>query len=196
MTDRTPHKSPGRVGDRGCLDSARRSPSRPPSSAVALAELFGGETGDPTATLAPTPVARRWGQFLPVPPRIPAVHPFRAAVEAGDLEQLIATLAEDVRFYSPVVFKPYAGRDSVGAILRAVFRVFEDFRYEREIGVADDPHHALVFRARVGEREVHGCDFLRTRSDGLVDELTVMVRPLSGALALAEAMRAQLEAPA
>jgi hypothetical protein len=125
-----------------------------------------------------------------------AVHAFRAAVEAGDVDRLIATLADDVTFCSPVVFKPYSGRDSVGAILRAVFRVFEDFRYEREIGGEQDPHHALVFRARVGDREVQGCDFLHTRSDGLVDELTVMVRPLSGALALAEAMRAQLEAAA
>ena len=124
------------------------------------------------------------------------MHPFRAAVEAGDVDRLIATLAEDVTFYSPVVFKPYTGRDSVGAILRAVFRVFDDFRYEREIGAAADRDHALVFRARVGDREVQGCDFLHTREDGMVDELTVMVRPLSGALALAEAMRAQLEAAA
>ena len=31
-------------------------------------------------------------------------------------------------------------------------------------------------------------------ADGLIDDLTVMVRPLSGAHALADAMRAQLEA--
>jgi SnoaL-like domain len=121
-----------------------------------------------------------------------AVHPFRAAVEAADVERTIALLADDVVFLSPVVFRPYKGRDAVAVILRAVFQVFEDFRYEAEIGSPDEPDHALLFRARVGQREVHGCDFLHTGDDGLIGQLTVMVRPLSGALALAEAMQAKL----
>jgi hypothetical protein len=70
--------------------------------------------------------------------------------------------------------------------------VFEDFRYEREIGTEDASDHALVFRTRVGDRELHGCDFLHTGPDGLIDELTVMVRPRSAMLALAEAMQAEV----
>lgn len=122
------------------------------------------------------------------------MHPFRSAVEAQDIEAAIALLAEDVVFRSPVVFKPYHGREAVGLLLNAVSRVFEDFRYEREIGAPDAPDHALVFNARIGDRELEGCDFLHTNEDGLIDDLCVMVRPLSGALALAEAMKAQLEA--
>ncbi len=97
-------------------------------------------------------------------------------------------------FRSPVVFKPYHGRDAVAALLAAVSRVFEDFRYEREIGAPDASDHALVFNALIGDRELEGCDFLHTNEDGLIDDFGVMVRPLSGALALAEAMKAQLEA--
>ncbi len=122
------------------------------------------------------------------------MHPFRAAVEAENIAAAIATLSDDVVFRSPIVFKPYAGRDAVGVLLSAVSRVFEDFRYEREIGAPDAADHALVFRARVGDKEVEGCDFLHLNANGEVDELVVMVRPLSGALALAEAMRAQLAA--
>lgn len=122
------------------------------------------------------------------------MHPFRAAVESRDHDRVVALLAEDVVFRSPVVFRPYHGRDTLAAILAAVMRVFEDFHYEREIGAEDEPDHALVFRARVGDRELEGCDFLHTNDDGLIDELCVMVRPLSGALALAEAMKAELEA--
>jgi hypothetical protein len=121
------------------------------------------------------------------------MHPFRAAVEAQDLEGALALLAEDVVFRSPVVFKPYHGREAVALLLAAVSRVFEDFRYEREIGAPQSRDHALVFRARVGERELDGCDFLHTNEHGLIDDLCVMVRPLSGALALAEAMKAELE---
>jgi hypothetical protein len=50
----------------------------------------------------------------------------------------------------------------------------------------------LVFRARVGDRELQGCDFLHIGHDGLIDELTVMVRPRSAALALAVAMNAEV----
>ena len=120
------------------------------------------------------------------------MHPFRTAVEARDFEGAVMLLAEDVIFRSPIVFKPYQGREAVAPILFAVSRVFEDFRYVREIGAVDDDEHALVFEARVGAREIEGCDFLHTDADGLIDELCVMVRPLSGALALAEAMKEQL----
>lgn len=118
---------------------------------------------------------------------------FREAVESGDLAAVETLLAEDVVFTSPVVFKPYPGKAITAAILRAVSQVFEDVRYERELTGADGRDHALVFTARVGDREVSGCDFIHLDEDGLIDELTVMVRPLSGARALAEAMGARFE---
>ncbi len=121
------------------------------------------------------------------------MHPFRAALEGRDFEAALALLADDVVFRSPVVFKPYRGREAVAAILTAVSRVFEDFRYEREIGGAEARDHALVFSARVGDRELDGCDFLHINEDGLIDDFCVMVRPLSGTLALAEAMKVELE---
>jgi hypothetical protein len=70
----------------------------------------------------------------------------------------------------------------------------EDFRYVREIGAPDAADHVLVFQARVGGRQLEGSDFLHAGAEGLIDELVVMVRPLSAALALAEAMKAQLAA--
>jgi limonene-1,2-epoxide hydrolase len=120
------------------------------------------------------------------------VHPFRAAIEAGDVDAAVALLSDDVEFRSPVVFTPYRGRDTVATILRAVARVFRDFRCLREIGEPGARDHALVFKARVGNRQVEGCDFLRGNDNGAIDELVVMIRPLSGVLALAEAMKAEL----
>lgn len=118
---------------------------------------------------------------------------FREAVEAGDLDAVEALLAEDVVFTSPVVFKPYPGKAITASVLRAVSQVFEDFRYERELDGGDGRDHALVFTARVGERTLSGCDFIHLNEDGLIDELTVMVRPLSGAQALAAAMGARFD---
>ncbi|MCQ9183579.1 nuclear transport factor 2 family protein [Streptomyces sp. IBSBF 2953] len=118
---------------------------------------------------------------------------FREAVEAGDLDAVEALLADDVVFTSPVVFKPYPGKAITASILRAVSQVFEDFRYERELDGADGRDHALVFTARVGERQLSGCDFIHLDENGLIDELTVMVRPMSGAQALAAAMGARFD---
>jgi limonene-1,2-epoxide hydrolase len=120
------------------------------------------------------------------------VHPFRRAIEARDLDAAVALMREDVVFRSPAVFKPYHGRDAVRRLLEAVMAVFEDFRYTREIGADGDRDHALVFETRVGDRQIEGCDFLQIDTDGAISELMVMVRPMSGMLALAEAMKVQL----
>jgi len=116
------------------------------------------------------------------------MHAFRAAVEARDFDALPALMAEDVVFHSPIAHKPYRGRDTVAVILRAVANIFVDLRYDREIGAPDSPDHALVFAARVGELEINGCDFLHTGPDGLIDEFTVMLRPLKAVTAFAEKM--------
>ena len=55
-------------------------------------------------------------------------------------------------------------------------------------------NHALVFEARVGDKQLEGCDFIQLDDDGAIKELTVMVRPLSRHSALAEAMKARLAA--
>jgi hypothetical protein len=120
------------------------------------------------------------------------MHPFRSAIETGEVDRALELFSPEVVFNSPVVFRSYHGREALGVILSAVIRVFEDFRYEREIGAEGAADHALVFKARVGDRELHGCDFLHTGEDGLIDEMTVMVRPRSAMLALAEAMNTEV----
>ena len=113
-------------------------------------------------------------------------HPVRAAIEARDIDALKALFADDIVFNSPVAFHTYTGRETVGALLAEVMEVFTDFVYVDEL--AGDGTHALVFSAGVGGKSVLGLDHLRYDADGLVSEFTVMVRPLSGLIALAEAM--------
>ena len=62
----------------------------------------------------------------------------------------------------------------------------------REIGADDARDHALVFEARVGDKQIDGCDFIQLDEDGAIRVFTVMVRPMSGMVVLAEAMKAQL----
>jgi hypothetical protein len=122
------------------------------------------------------------------------MHPFRKAVEDRDEAAIQAMLAHDVVFTSPVAFTPYVGKPITAAILRGVLRVFEDFRYVREIHDNANGLHALEFEAGIAGApgvKVNGCDFLHVNEDGLIDDFKVMVRPLSGATALSEAMGAQ-----
>ena len=74
---------------------------------------------------------------------------FRAAAEAKDFSAIEELFAEDVSFRSPVVFKPYQGREAVAMLLSAVVQVFEDFRYTDQTETGDSA--ALAFSARVGD---------------------------------------------
>jgi hypothetical protein len=118
-------------------------------------------------------------------------HPFRAAALAGDHAAMVATLAPDVKFHSPVAFRPFDGRESTAGVLAAIMSVFEDFEYTDELSSGDTV--ALIFRARVGDRSVQGIDYLRMDEDGLIQEFTVMLRPLSAIMAVGERMAPKVE---
>jgi ketosteroid isomerase-like protein len=115
---------------------------------------------------------------------------FRAAAEGKDFSAIDELFADRVSFRSPVVFKPYEGREAIAVILGAVVEVFEDFRYTDQIESGDTA--ALLFEARVGGRELNGVDVLRFDAEGRIAELMVMVRPMSAVTALAEAMQTKL----
>jgi hypothetical protein len=116
---------------------------------------------------------------------------FRKAAESKDFSALDELFAEDVSFRSPVVYKPYEGRESVATLLGAVAQVFEDFRYTDQTETGDTA--TLAFSARAGDKELDGIDLLRFDEDGRIKEMAVYVRPMSGVTALAEAMGRMLE---
>jgi hypothetical protein len=116
-------------------------------------------------------------------------HPFALAIEAGDEDAAIATIAENVVFRSPAVHKVYEGRDVVEMLLKAVATVFENFRYSNEW--RDGRTTILFFEANVGDRDLQGVDILEENEAGEIEKFTVMIRPLSGLQAVAQAMQAR-----
>jgi len=114
---------------------------------------------------------------------------FRRTIETGDTDAAVALFSADVSFHSPVVQKSYEGREALRVILSTVAEVFEDFRYTGSY--VGDGGHVLVFAGRIGDRELEGVDILRG-ADGVLTELTVMVRPYSAATALRDRMAALL----
>jgi SnoaL-like domain len=119
-------------------------------------------------------------------------HPFRVAAEAKDVELMTAVLREDVVLHSPILFRGFEGREMVGQVLTHVAATLEDFTYTDEI--ATDDTVCLRFKARVGDRELEGIDFLELDAEGKVTELTVFMRPLSAINAFNEQMKQRLEA--
>ncbi len=117
---------------------------------------------------------------------------FRRAAEAKDFSSLDELFSESPTFRSPAVFKPNEGIEAMGAVVGAVSQVFEEFRYTDQIEDGDTA--MLLFEAKVGDRELNGVDVLRFDGDGRIEELMVMIRPLSALNAVVEAMGEKLAA--
>ena len=117
---------------------------------------------------------------------------FRAAVEAGDFDAVADLLADDVRFTSPVAFKPYVGKPITAATWRGVGPGVRGFPPMSAGSSTPTGMTALIRDDRerpVGERLRRHPDRCR-RPDRHV---LVMVRPPGRAQALAAAMAAQFE---
>lgn len=119
-------------------------------------------------------------------------HPFRSAVERKDLALVAETLREDVVLHSPILFRGFEGRDTVLAVLTEVAATLADLRYTDELHEGNTV--ALRFKARVGDRELEGIDFLELDAEGRVADLTVFMRPLSAVNRFNEQMAARLTA--
>jgi hypothetical protein len=118
-------------------------------------------------------------------------HPYRLAFADRDLDRLIALLADDVVFHSPVISEPgFEGRDSVAALYSMVFESFSDVEFTHEVG--DGSVRMLVFKARVLGAPINGTTLLEFDAEGKIGEIWVMFRPLSGVVAIAEAIGSRL----
>lgn len=125
---------------------------------------------------------------------------FRAAVDSRDLTALDDLFTDGIRLYSPVTFTPFEGKPMVLGLFGVLLRTFEDFRYighytgtaETSTDDTDSPSAALLFRATVNGKQIHGIDLLHFDDDGRIKEFTVMVRPQSAVHALGEAVLAGL----
>ena len=115
---------------------------------------------------------------------------FGAAIMARDMTAIAGLLHPDATFTSPAVFRPYQGRAAVLRVLTAATQTIEDFAYT---GEAHGPGmDVLRFRGRVGQYQLEGVDIVSTGEDGLITDVTVMVRPLRGLEALVGGMQQAL----
>jgi hypothetical protein len=101
--------------------------------------------------------------------------------------------ADGAVLHSPITFRPFEGKQAIARLLGIRKQVFQDFRYTDEL-TAEDGTKALIFRTRVGDRDVEGLDLIRFDEAGLIRDFTVMVRPRSAVEALLREVSSRLTA--
>jgi hypothetical protein len=107
---------------------------------------------------------------------------FRAAVERGAVNEAADLFSENAKFRSPVLFKPYEGRDQIAKVLQAaeqVLGVGGEFRYVHQLEDPVDRVAILEFATVVDGKDVEGIDKLTFDDAGMITELKVMIRPAS-----------------
>jgi SnoaL-like domain len=121
---------------------------------------------------------------------------FRTAVENRNVDQVPELFHEDAVFRSPVLFKPYEGRDRVLQVLRAAERVLgvgERFRYVHQLEDLNDRVAMLEFATEVDGKQVEGIDKLTFDEDGRITELKVLIRPASALQVVGARMAEEFE---
>lgn len=118
---------------------------------------------------------------------------FRRGVESKDVRVMMEAFADGAVLHSPITFKPFEGKEAIARLLGILMQVFQDFRYTDEL-TAEDGTKALIFRTRVGDRDVEGLDLIRFDDAGLIRDFTVMVRPRSAVEALLREVSSRLTA--
>ena len=112
-------------------------------------------------------------------------------VETQDAKILDELLAENVQFHSPFVWKPKDGKVMTTVILTTVTKVFQEFRYVREI--LDGNNWALEFEAKIGDLTLRGVDLIRLDDAEKIVDFEVMIRPANALQALGMEMSKRLE---
>jgi ketosteroid isomerase-like protein len=117
-------------------------------------------------------------------------HAYLAGQTSDDLGEL---LADDVVFFSPIVYTPQRGKDITTMYLLAAKQTLGagDFRYTKQVTNGDTA--MLEFETTLDGKYVNGVDIIRCDDSGRIVEFRVMIRPLQAVNAVHEQMRAMLE---
>ena len=105
-------------------------------------------------------------------------------------------LADDVVFYSPIVYTPQHGKDITTLYLQAAAQTLSGegadgaFRYTKQVLGSDVA--VLEFETTLRGKYINGVDTIRCDDSGRIVEFRVIIRPLQAVNVVHEEMRAAL----
>ncbi len=109
----------------------------------------------------------------------------------GGLDEL---LADDVVFYSPVVYTPQRGKLVTAQYLEAATLTLGGGAFQYTKQVLSGATAVLEFETRVEGKYVNGVDIIRCDDTDRIVEFRVMMRPLQGIQVVHEQIGRQLAA--
>jgi ketosteroid isomerase-like protein len=138
----------------------------------------------------------------------PVIERWHAHLRGDDPRGLEDLLADDVVFYSPIVYTPQEGKALTILYLQAARQTFpgdaapvagegssefegRSFRYTKQVLAGDTA--VLEFETSVEGTYVNGVDIIRCNAEGRIVEFRVMIRPLQAVNLIHRQMAAMLE---
>lgn len=119
---------------------------------------------------------------------------FTAAMQRKNLDAMFTHMADDVVLRTPLVAEPFQGKAAIRPVLEALFRVVDAFEL---IEMMQGPEHASqFFRVTVGSDQLEAMDYWRLNDAGLIQEMTVLWRPLPAVAAVQNKLDSLEGAPA
>ena len=114
-------------------------------------------------------------------------------VKNRDYNLLESILADDIIFYSPVVYTPPKGKQLALQYLMAASEVFNSssFKYDKE--VIGSSNASLEFSLTLDNTDINGIDLISWDESGKILEFKVFIRPLQGVNMIHKLMQGMLE---
>lgn len=112
------------------------------------------------------------------------IRAFTAAMQRKDIDAMFSHMADDITLNTPLVAAPFKGKVAIRPVVEALLGVVDAFDF-REI-MQGPQHVSAFFGIRVGSNELDGVDYWRLNDAGLIQEMTVLWRPLPAIVAVVE----------
>ena len=116
------------------------------------------------------------------------IHAFTAAMQRKDLEAMLTHMADDITLNTPRGAEPVRGKAAIRTVVGPLLGVVDSFDFRE---VMQGPQHvSSFFKVTVGPNELDGMDYWRLDDAGLIEEMTVLWRPLPAAMAVQDKLAA------
>ena len=116
------------------------------------------------------------------------IHAFTQAMQRKDLDAMLSHMADDIVLKTPLAAEPFKGKTAIRPVVTALLGVVDSFDFRE---VLQGPEHvSAFFGITVGTEQLDGVDYWRLNDAGLIQEMTVLWRPLPVALAVEKKLAA------